>query len=66
MNYEWKDKKKEPVRGGRDTTIFDIDRQVKIGRTTFLVKRHFNGSKSLEEAIYQTVKNETVRERKSR
>ena len=37
---------------------------VRIGRTIFIVERHFVSNRSLEAAIYEVVKNEVNRENK--
>ena len=38
---------------------------VKIGRTIFIVERHFVSNRTLEEAVYDVVKNEVKRENKT-
>jgi len=65
MNNQRKNSKKERTRSGTDTNVFSTSRKATIGRTTFLLERHFNGSSSLEKVIYGMVKNEAVRDRKS-
>jgi len=44
--------------------IFDATSCVEIGNTDYIVERHFNGSRSVAEAVYEAVKNEVVRHKK--
>ena len=44
-----------------DTNQLEISTEVKIGNSVYIVERHFNGGRSLTDAVYEAVKNEAVR-----
>ena len=44
-----------------DTNRLETNAKVKIGDKVYIVERHFSGSRSLTDAVYETVKNEAVR-----
>ena len=40
---------------------FAPSRTIKIGKTLYIIERHFSGERDLLEAIFETVKNEAFR-----
>ena len=40
---------------------FAPSRTIKIGKTFYIIERHFSGERDLLEAIFETVKNEAFR-----
>ena len=39
----------------------ELSDKVKIGKSVYIVKRHFSGERDMREAVYAVVKNEAFR-----
>jgi len=44
-----------------DKNVFSSSDKVKIGKSIYIIKRHFSGKRDLREAIYAAIKNEAFR-----
>jgi hypothetical protein len=41
--------------------VFSLSDKKRIGKSIYIIKRHFSGKRDLREAVYATVKNEAFR-----
>ena len=58
MNNETK--KKETCMSHNNADIFYARVETKIGRTHFVIERHFGSNRNLEDAIYTMMKSEAA------
>ena len=53
--------KKDTVISQKSDNVFYTFGEKTIGRSTYLIERHFTGNRSIQEAIYTAVENEAKR-----
>ena len=48
---------------GTNTDAFALSDTMKIGKSVYIIERHFSGERSIRDAVYAAVKNEAFHAR---